>query len=72
MGRPIKGSSLDDQLKFVQWELNNTEKRAGRRLKQATTAAEAAAIVDEFYERSAGIHRQERIALANSLMTAFA
>ena len=72
MGRPIKGSSLDDQLKFVQWELNNTEKRAGRRLKQATTAAEAAAIVDEFYERSAGIHRQERIALANSLLTAFA
>ncbi len=72
MGRPIKGSSLDDQLKFVQWELNNTEKRAGRRLKQAATAAEAAAIVDEFYERSAGIHRQERIALANSLMTAFA
>jgi LysM repeat protein len=72
MGRPIKGSSLDDQLKFVQWELNNTEKRAGRLLKQATTAAKAAAIVDEFYERSAGIHRQERIALANSLMTAFA
>ena len=72
MGRPIKGSSLDDQLRFVQWELNNTEKRAGRRLKQATTAAEAAAIVDEFYERSAGIHRQERIALANSLLTAFA
>ena len=67
MGRPIKGSSLDDQLKFVQWELNNTEKRAGARLKAAKSAAEAAAIVDQFYERSAGIHRQERIASANAL-----
>ena len=72
MGQPIKGSSLDDQLKFVQWELNNTEKRAGRRLKQATTAAEAAEIVDEFYERSGGAAIRRRIALANSLMTAFA
>ena len=72
MGQPIKGSSLDDQLKFVQWELNNTEKRAGRLLKQATTAAEAAEIVDEFYERSGGAAIRRRIALANSLMTAFA
>jgi LysM repeat protein len=72
MGQPIKGSSLDDQLKFVQWELNNTEKRAGRLLKKATTAAEAAEIVDEFYERSGGAAIRRRIALANSLMTAFA
>jgi LysM repeat protein len=72
MGRPIKGSSLDDQLKFVQWELNNTEKRAGARLKAAKSAAEAAAIIDQFYERSAGIHRQERIASANSLVSAVA
>ena len=72
MGQPIKGSSLDDQLKFVQWELNNTEQRAGRLLKQATTAAEAAEIVDEFYERSGGAAIRRRIALANSLMTAFA
>jgi len=59
-------------LKFVQWELNNTEKRAGRLLKQATTADEAAEIVDEFYERSGGAAIRRRIALANSLMTAFA
>jgi murein DD-endopeptidase MepM/ murein hydrolase activator NlpD len=72
MGRPIKGSSLDDQLKFVQWELNNTEKRAGRLLKQATTAAEAAEIVDEFYERSGGAAIKQRIAAAKSLLTAFA
>ena len=72
MGRPINGSSLDDQLKFVQWELTNTEKQAGARLKAAKSAAEAAAIIDQFYERSAGIHRQKRIASANSLVSAVA
>jgi LysM repeat protein len=72
MGMPLKGSSLMDQLKFVQWELNNKEAKAGRLLKQATTAAEAAEIVDEFYERSGGAAIRRRIALANSLMTAFA
>jgi len=72
MGRPLKGSSLMDQLKFVQHELNNKESNAGRLLKQATTAAQAAAIVDEFYERSGGAAIRRRIALANSLLTAFA
>jgi len=72
MGRPLKGSSLMDQLKFVQHELNNKEAKAGRLLKQATTAAEAAEIVDEFYERSGGAAIRRRIALANSLLTAFA
>jgi len=72
MGRPLKGSSLMDQLKFVQHELNNKESKAGQLLKQATTAAQAAAIVDEFYERSGGAAIRRRIALANSLLTAFA
>ena len=72
MGMPLRGSGLMDQLKFVQWELNNKEAKAGRLLKQATTAAEAAEIVDEFYERSGGAAIKQRIALANSLMTAFA
>ena len=72
MGQPIKGSSLMDQLKFVQHELNNKEAKAGRLLKKATTAAEAAEIVDEFYERSGGAAIRRRIALANSLLTAFA
>jgi LysM repeat protein len=68
MGKPLKGSSLEDQLKFVQWELNNTEKRAGARLKAAKTAAQAAAIVDQYYERSSGIHRDKRIKLAQNLV----
>lgn len=72
MGMPLRGSGLMDQLKFVQWELNNKEAKAGRLLKQATTAAEAAAIVDEFYERSGGAAIKQRIAAAKSLLTAFA
>jgi LysM repeat protein len=68
MGRPLKGSSLEDQLKFVQWELEHTEKRAGQRLKNAKSAAEAAAIVDQYYERSSGIHRDKRIKLAQNLV----
>jgi LysM repeat protein len=72
MGMPLKGSSLMDQLKFVQHELNNKEAKAGRLLKRTTTAAEAAEIVDEFYERSGGAAIRRRIALANSLLTAFA
>lgn len=73
IGVPLKGSSLEDQLKFVQWELTNSksaDRQAGNRLKAATTAAEAAAVVDEFYERSSGIHRQRRIAKANALLPA--
>ena len=72
MGRPLKGSGLMDQLKFVQHELNNKEAKAGRMLKQATTAAEAAAIVDQFYERSGNATRQQRIAAAKSLLTTVA
>jgi LysM repeat protein len=67
MRKPLQGSSLQDQLEFVQWELNNTEAKAAQRLKSAKTAEEAAAIVDQFYERSAGIHRQKRMALASAL-----
>jgi hypothetical protein len=72
MGIPLRGSSLLDQLKFVQHELNNKESKAGNLLKQATTAAEAAAIVDQFYERSGNATRQQRIAAAKSLLTALA
>jgi len=68
MNKPLKGSSLEDQLKFVQWELTHSEKRAGSRLKDAKTAAEAAAIVDQYYERSSGIHRDKRIKLAQNLV----
>jgi LysM repeat protein len=68
MRKPLQGSSLQDQLEFVQWELNNTEARAARALKSAKTAEEAAAIVDEYYERSDRSARQKRIAMAAALV----
>ena len=60
-GKDIRGSSLQDQLTFIDWELNNTERNAGRHLKAAKTAEEAAWVMDEYYERSTGAHRQNRI-----------
>ena len=68
MGKPLQGSSLQDQLNFVQWELNNTEARAARALKSAQTAEDAAAIVDAYYERSSGAARQKRMAMAAALV----
>ena len=61
IGKDIRGSSLQDQLTFIDWELNNTERNAGRHLRAAKTAEEAAWIMDEYYERSTGAHRQNRI-----------
>jgi hypothetical protein len=67
-GKDIRQSTFQEQLEFVNWELNNTEKAAGNRLRGAASAEDAAAIVDEYYERSAGIHRQERIANSSAIM----
>ena len=67
MGKPLQGSDLQDQLKFVQWELTNSEAKAGQALKGAQTAADAAAIVDQYYERSNGQARQKRMAMATAL-----
>ena len=73
MGRPINGSSLQDQLKFIQWELTDPkskERSSGDRLRAAKTAEDAADIVDRYYERSSGAHRQKRIAMAAALASA--
>jgi spore germination protein YaaH len=70
MGKSLQGSSLQDQLQFVQHELNNKEARAGQALKSAQTAEDAAAIVDQYYERSSGQARQKRMAMAAALVPA--
>lgn len=67
-GYPLKGSNLEDQLSYVHWELNNTEKAAGNRLRNAKTAADAAAIVDQYYERSSGEARGLRITYAQNIL----
>jgi peptidoglycan hydrolase-like protein with peptidoglycan-binding domain len=66
-GKDIKQSSLGEQLAFVQWELENTERRAGQMLSTAKTSEEAAIIFDKYYERSAGLHTDRRVALAKAL-----
>ena len=51
-GKSIRGSSTEEQLGFVQYELTEgNEKAAGDRLKQATSARDAGAIVSKYYER---------------------
>ncbi|KVS50701.1 hypothetical protein WK39_27970 [Burkholderia cepacia] len=51
-GHDIRGSSLDEQLQFVHYELTRgREQAAGRALRRATTAGEAGAIVSSKYER---------------------
>ena len=67
-GKDIRNSSFQEQLSYVDWELKNTESRAGNLLRGATTAEEAAAIVDRSYERSAGYHLVERQANAAAIM----
>lgn len=69
-GKPIQEAGFKEQLEFVNWELNNSEKPAGDDLRQASTVEEATAIVNQKYERSAlgqkGIHT-DRIANAREL-----
>ena len=67
-GRSIRGSTFEQQLEFVQFELTEgREKRAGNRIRQTTTPQDAAAITDQFYERSDGTARARRIRRAITL-----
>jgi hypothetical protein len=53
-GKPIQGSSLWEQLGFIQHELTSgTERAAGDMLRGAKTASEAAGIFSQNYERPA-------------------
>jgi hypothetical protein len=67
-GRSIRGSTFEQQLEFVNFELTQgREKRAGNRIRQTTTPQEAAAVTDQFYERSDGTARMRRIQRAITL-----
>jgi len=68
-GKDIRQSTFEEQLQFVQHELETTEKPAADKLRQTKTVEEAATVVDVAYERSSGIHRQKRIANAQQLLT---
>jgi len=53
MGKDIAGTSWQEQLQFLDWELRNSEKAAGNKLKMETTASGAAGVVSKHYERPA-------------------
>jgi hypothetical protein len=67
MGKDVMSATLEEQLRFVDYELKNTEKTAGDKLRAAATAAQAAQLVDSLYERSSGAAIGNRIASANAL-----
>jgi hypothetical protein len=67
-GKDIRGSSLDAQLEFVHWELTHTESNAGNRIKGCDTPQAAAATMDQYYERSNGAARGQRVGNAVALM----
>jgi len=51
-GKDIKNSTLDDQLRFVQYELTRgAEQRAGQMLLAARNAQDAGSIMSRYYER---------------------
>lgn len=61
-GRSIKGSSLQQQLEFVHFELTRGEEQnAGNRLKSATTAYQAGSIISQFYERPKLTEKEKRV-----------
>ena len=69
-GKSIKQSTYQEQLAFVNHELTNgTEKAAGKRLRKAQTAAQAGAVVSQFYERPKNVEaeKRERAAIASTI-----
>ncbi len=67
IGKDVSEASLEEQLTFIDWELNNTEKEAGDKFKATKDVATAASVFDELYERSSGEHRDKRIAEAQKV-----
>lgn len=66
-GRRLQGSSFEQQLQYVDWELRNTESRAGRMLARATSVEDATRIFMSAYERPANMSSlRDRVAAAQS------
>lgn len=67
--RPKDYNTLKGQLEFIDWELRNTEKRAGIKLKQAKSIEDAALIFSKYYERPHKdyAHNDKRISYAKNL-----
>jgi GH24 family phage-related lysozyme (muramidase)/uncharacterized protein (DUF2345 family) len=68
LGKSVLQASFEEQLIAIQWELNNSERRAAQRLRATVTVDEAAAVVDRYYERSAGTELSQRISNSRALL----
>jgi hypothetical protein len=75
IGKDVGQASPEEQARFVLWELQNP-RAAGMTEQQrdaivsARTPEQAAALIDQHYERSSGEHRGRRVAAANSAFSA--
>lgn len=67
--RPKDYTTLRGQLEFIDWELNNTEKRAGNKIKKAQNIKEATLLFSKYYERPHKdyAHNDRRIKFAQDL-----
>lgn len=63
-GKDLSKASYEEQLRFVLFELDHMESGAKAKIMKARSAAEAAALVDAYYERSSGEHRSKRVQAA--------
>ena len=68
-GFPLQQATLTQQLDFVNWELNNTEAKAGAKIRATTNATDAATVTTNSYERpgAADGSTPTRVAYANAL-----
>lgn len=72
VGKPVSQASPEEQAGFVLHEMQNPEE-AGMTVGQrdailaAKTPAQAAGLIDQFYERSNGKHRAKRMAAASTI-----
>ena len=51
-GKPLRGSSLTEQLEYINWELHNPYKKVGDKLSKTTTPEDAAEVIQAKYEVS--------------------
>ncbi|MET8794944.1 phage tail tip lysozyme [Nocardia sp. NPDC004568] len=65
-------TSWETQIDFMVHELETSESGAMSRLKSTTNAGDAAAVFDQYYERSSGEARGQRIANAQSIANSMA
>lgn len=71
IGKHCEVASLEEQLRFVDWELKNTHKKAGEYLRTAPSFEAAVHAVDKHYERSAGKHLDRRIKFGREALEAY-